>query len=85
MELDEEQLAKLAIFAAGVALGLVIIGLMLSLIEAWIVEADLADRRRIREILREMLGGDPPLSRPPGVKRDTPRELALPEITEVQT
>lgn len=60
--LTEEELERLALFALGLALGLVLFSMAAYLVEEWVIASDQADRRRIREILREMLGP----SRTPG-------------------
>ena len=57
MDLSEDELEQLALFAVGLAMAFIMVSLMLHLIEEWVIASDLADRRRIREILREMLEG----------------------------
>lgn len=52
-----------AVFGLAFLLGFVMFGLALYLVEEWVVASDLADRRRIREVLAEMLGQDAQLHR----------------------
>ena len=54
-DLSTEEFEQLALFALGLAIGVILISLALDLLEEWIVSADLADRRSIREVLQEML------------------------------
>jgi hypothetical protein len=56
-ELKQEELERLAAFVLGVLAGLVLIGITASLVEDWVIASDLADRRRIREIVRQELAG----------------------------
>jgi hypothetical protein len=49
------ELEHLAAFAVGFFVGMAIIGLAFDLVEEWVIQSDLADRRRVREIVREEL------------------------------
>jgi hypothetical protein len=53
--LSDEELERLALFAAGLALGLALVVIVRAIVEEWVISSDLADRERVREILREML------------------------------
>jgi hypothetical protein len=55
VNLSDDELERLAMFGLGVALGLVVVGVALNLLREWVIASDLADRERIREVLREML------------------------------
>ena len=55
-DLSAEELERFALFILGVAIGLALVCAVFSVVEEWVIASDLADRRRIREILREMLG-----------------------------
>jgi hypothetical protein len=50
-DLSDQDRKLIGLFVLGVVLGLVVI----SLIESWVIETDLADRRRIREELGRWL------------------------------
>lgn len=52
-ELSAETVKRVGIFG-GVAVVLVSLSLVLSLVEEWVISADLADRKRIREVLAEI-------------------------------
>jgi hypothetical protein len=54
-ELNTEEIERLAAFAFGFVVGLIVIGLVSSLVEEWVIAGDLADRQRVREIVREEL------------------------------
>jgi hypothetical protein len=56
LDLSTEEIERFALFILGVAIGLVLVCAIFSVVEEWVIASDLADRRRIREILREMLG-----------------------------
>lgn len=53
LDLSGEDLERLTMFAVGLIVGLAIAQLVVSLLEHWVIESDLADRRRVREIVRE--------------------------------
>jgi hypothetical protein len=63
--LSDEELERLALFACGLALGLALIVIARAIVEEWVISSDLADRERVREILREMLDKRPQESPPP--------------------
>jgi hypothetical protein len=75
--LDAESIERLIVFALGLAAGLALAQLGLYVLEQWIIESDLADRRRVVEVLAD-LGL---LPTPPGRREDTPRRVLYPETT----
>ena len=52
-ELSAETFKRIGVFG-GVAIVLVSMSLALSLVEEWVIAKDLADRKRIREVLEEI-------------------------------
>lgn len=52
-ELSAETFKRIGVFG-GVAIVLVSMSLVLSLVEEWVISKDLADRKRIREVLEEL-------------------------------
>jgi hypothetical protein len=79
-DLTEDELIRLAAFALGCIAGLILLGLAISLLEEWVIASDTADRRRIREILREMLDpGDP--AAPASSSIPAIHSLPYPEMT----
>ena len=54
-DLTENELQSLAVFALGALAGLLAIAAIYAVLEEWVIAADTADRRRIREVVREML------------------------------
>lgn len=54
-ELNAAELERAAVFALGFALGFVLFVMALELVEQWVIAGDLADRRRIREVLQEWI------------------------------
>jgi hypothetical protein len=52
---EADELEHLACLGLGLALGFLLVSLALYLVEEWIIAADVADRRRIREVLGEMM------------------------------
>lgn len=54
-DLTGDEVKRLAAFAFGFALGLVLIALVSALVEEWVIASDQADRQRIRDLVREEL------------------------------
>jgi hypothetical protein len=58
LNLSNEEFERLALFALGFAVGLALFSVAIMAIEEWVIAADQADRRRIREVVYEMLEAD---------------------------
>ena len=53
VELSADSVKRIGVFG-GVAVVLVSLSLVLSLVEEWVISSDIADRKRIREVLAEL-------------------------------
>jgi hypothetical protein len=53
VELSADAVKRIGVFG-GVAVVLVSLSLVLSLVEEWVISSDIADRKRIREVLAEI-------------------------------
>lgn len=87
--LSDDELQRLALFACGLALGLALFVLARAILEEWVISADLADRERIREILREMLAkrrDSEPQESPPAIRayRSTTQNAAAADVDETR-